>query len=85
MNGIPTPCSKYYAEQKGITVLDVYNNLCKNKTIKFDLMIILNLYLKIIRTILFQMSEFIRKCKYIRDESDKSLLNDDNLILWVYI
>ena len=38
MNGTPTPCIKYYAQKKGITVLDVYKKVFNNKTIKFDLM-----------------------------------------------
>ena len=28
MKGIPAPCIKYYAQQKGITGLDVYKMLC---------------------------------------------------------
>ena len=27
MKGIPTPCIKYYAQKKGITVLDVYKKV----------------------------------------------------------
>ena len=37
MKGISAPCVKYYAQQKGITVLDVYNKLFNNKAIKVDL------------------------------------------------
>ena len=37
MKGIPTPCIKYYAQEKGITVLDVYKDLFKKTTIKFYL------------------------------------------------
>ena len=37
MKGIPTPCTKYYAEQHNITALDVYTKLFSNKTIKLDL------------------------------------------------
>ena len=36
MKGIPTPCTKYYAQQKDITGLGVYKRLFKNKTIKFN-------------------------------------------------
>ena len=37
MNGIPTPCIKYYAEQHNMSVLYLFKQLCDNKTIKFDL------------------------------------------------
>ena len=37
MKGIPAPCIKYYAQQKGRTVLDVFEKFFKNKAIKVDL------------------------------------------------
>ena len=37
MNGIPTPCIKYYAEQHNMSVLYLFKQLYDNKTIKFDL------------------------------------------------
>ena len=56
MKGIPTPCIKYYAQQKGITVLDVYKKLFNNKTIKFDLTNgNTNLYVETIKIIQYQM------------------------------
>ena len=77
MKGIPTPCIKYYAQQKGITVLDVYKKLFKNKTIKFDLN---NDTAKFVcgndkDYTISNVSDFTRKCKYIRDESDKFFIN----------
>ena len=73
MNGIPTPCTKYYAQQKGITVLDVYKKLFKNKTIKFDLT---NGNTRFVCRnnkdyTISNVSGFTRKCQYIRDESGK--------------
>ena len=57
MKGIPTPCIKYYATQNSISVLDVYKQLYNNKSIKFDLMMVINLYVEILRTIQFQMCQ----------------------------
>ena len=73
MKGIPTSCTKYYAEQHSITVLDMYTQFVNNETIKFDLT---NDGNKIVcrnnkdRT-MSNVSDFTRKCQYIRDESDK--------------
>ena len=77
MKGIPTPCIKYYAEQHNITVLDVYTKLFNNKTIKFDLT---NDNTKFVCRnnkgyTISNVSDFIRKCQYIRDESDKLFIN----------
>ena len=77
MKGIPTPCIKYYAQQKGITVLDVYKKLFKNKTIKFDLT---NDNTKFVcrnnkEYTIPSVSDFTRKCQYIRNESDKFFIN----------
>ena len=36
MKGIPTPCTKYFAEQHNISVLDTYKKLYNNEAIKFD-------------------------------------------------
>ena len=77
MKGTPTPCTKYYAQQKGITVSDVYKELFKNKTIKFGLA---NGNTKLVcksnrdRTIP-NVPDFTRKCQYIRDGSDKFFIN----------
>ena len=73
MKGIPTPCIKYYAQQKGITGLDVYKKLFNNKTIKLDLS---NDNIRIVcRNIKYytisDVSDFTRIYKYIRYESDK--------------
>ena len=77
MKGIPIPCIKYYAQKKGITVLDVYKQLFKNKTIKFDLT---NDNTKFVCRnnkdyTIPNVSDFTRKCQYIRDESDKFFIN----------
>ena len=37
MKCIPTPCIQYYAKQNEISVLDVYKELCTNKSITFGL------------------------------------------------
>ena len=77
MKGIPTSWIKYYAEQHNTTVLDVYTKLFNNKTVKLDLT---NDNTKIIYRnnkdyTISNVSDFTRKCKYIRDESDKLFLN----------
>ena len=77
MKGIPTPCIEYYAEQHNITVLDIYKKLYNNEVIKFDLT---NDGKKFVcrnnkdHTI-SNVSDFTRRCKYIRDESDKFFIN----------
>ena len=77
MKGIPTSCIKYYAEQHNIYVLDMFTKLFNNKTIKFDLT---NDGNKLVcrnnkdHTI-SNVSDFTRKCQYIRDESDKFFIN----------
>ena len=77
MKGIPTPCIKYYAEQHNLTVLDVYTKLFNNKTIKFDLTNDGNKF--VCRNnkdhTISNVSDFTRKCQYIRDESDKFFIN----------
>ena len=77
MKGIPTPCTKYYAEQHNITVLDVYTKLSKNKTITFDFT---NDNTKLEcrnneNHTISNASDFTRKCQHIRDESDKFFVN----------
>ena len=77
MKSIPTPCIKYYAQKKGITVLDVYKKVFKNKTIKLNLtndntaFVCRNNKDYTIQNV----SDFTRKCQYIRDESDKFFIN----------
>ena len=77
MKGIPTSCTEYYAQQKGITALGVYEQLFKNKTIKFDLtndntkFVCRNNKDYTIPNVL----DFTRKCQYIRDDSDKFFIN----------
>ena len=77
MKGIPTPCIKYYAEQHGLTVLDVYTKLFNNKTIKFDLTNGGNKF--VCRNnkdhTISNVSDFARKRQYTRDESDKFFIN----------
>ena len=76
MKGIPTPCIKYDAQEKDVTVLDVFKQLFKNKYIKFDLTNDGNKFVcrnnkdyKISNA-----SDFTRKCKYTR-EGDKFFIN----------
>ena len=77
MKGIHTPCIKYYAQKKGITVLDVYTKLFNNKDIKFDLIsdntkfiCRSNTYYTILNVLYFT-----RNCQYIRYENDKFFIN----------
>ena len=76
MKGIPTSCIKYYAEQHNISVLDVYKQLYNNEVIKFDLT---NDGNKLVCKnnkdyTVSNVTDFTRKCQYIRDENDKNNL-----------
>ena len=77
MKGIPTPCIKYYAEQHNMSVLDLFKQLCDTKTIKFDLANDGNKF--VCRNnkghTISNVSDFTRKCQYIRDESGKFFIN----------
>ena len=77
MNGIPTTCIQYYAEQHKISVSDIYKKLHNNGIVKFDLTNDVN---KLVRRnnkdhTIPNVSDFTRKCQYIRDESDKFFIN----------
>ena len=77
MKGIPTSCITYYAEQHNMSVLDVFKQLYDNKTIKFDLSNDGNKFVcknNKDHTI-SNVSDFTRRCQYIRDASDKFLIN----------
>ena len=77
MKRIPTPCIKYYGEQHAMSVLDLFKQLYDNKTIKFDSTNDGNIF--VCRNnkdhTISNVSDFTRKCKYIRDESDKCFFN----------
>ena len=77
MKGIPTPCIKYYAEQNNISVLDVYKKLYDNKYITFDLTNDGNKF--VCRNnkdySISNVSDFTRKCQYIKDKEDKIDIN----------
>ena len=77
MKGIPTPCIKYYAEQHGISVLDVYKKFYDNESIKFDLTNEGNKF--VCRNnkdySISNVSDFTRKCQYKRDKCDKIFIN----------
>ena len=77
MKGIPTPCIKYYAEQHNMSVLGLFKQLYDNKTIKFDLTNDGNKFVCRINKghTISNVSDFTRKCQYIRDESDKFFMN----------
>ena len=77
MKSLPTPCIEYYAQQKGITALEVYEKLFKIKTMRFDLT---NDNTKFVCRAnrdytISNVSDFTRKCQRIRDESDKFVIN----------
>ena len=73
MKGIPTSCIQYYADQHNISVLDVFKQLYGNETIKFDLTN--DGYTFVCRNnkdhTISNVTDFTRRCQYIRDESDK--------------
>ena len=77
MKGIPTPCIKYYAEQHDMSVLYLFKQLYDNKTVKFDLANDGNEF--VCRNnkdhTISNVSDFTRKCQYIRDDSDKFFID----------
>ena len=77
MKGIPTSCIQYHAEQHNITVLDTHKKLYNNEAIKFDLTNDGNKF--VCRNnkdhTISNVTDFTRRCEYIRDESDKFLIN----------
>ena len=77
MNGIPTTCIHYCAEQHKISVLDMYKKLYNNEIIKFDLTNDGNQFVWRSNKdhTISNVSDFTRKCQYIRDESYKLFIN----------
>ena len=77
MKGIPTSCIQYYAEQNNLSVLDIYKKLYNNEVIKFDLTNDGNKFACRNNKdyTISNVSDFTRKCQYIRDESDKFFIN----------
>ena len=77
MKGIPTSCIKYYAEQHNISVLDIYKKLYNNEVIKFDLTNDGNKF--VCRNnkdhTISNVSDFTRRCQYIRDDINKIFIN----------
>ena len=73
MKGIPAPCIKYYAQKKGITVLDVYKESFGNQSIKLNLSNDGNKFVCRHNKghTVSNVTGFTRKCQYIKDESDK--------------
>ena len=69
MKGIPTACTKYFAEQHKLTVLDLYKQLHDHKTIMLDLTNDGNKF--VCRNnkdhTVSNVSDFTRTCQYIRD------------------
>ena len=77
MKGIPTPCFKYYAGQHNITVLDICKKLYNNEAIKFDFTHDGNKFACINNKdhTISIVTDFTRRCQYIRYESDKFFIN----------
>ena len=77
LKGIPTMCIQYYAEQHKISGLDIYKKLYNNEIIKFDLTNDGNklLWKHNKDHTISNVSDFTRKCQYIRDGSDKFFIN----------
>ena len=77
MKGIPTSCIKYYAEQHNMSVLDLFKTLYDNDTIKFDLTNDGNKFVCKSNKdhTIPNVTDFIRKCQYIRHEGDKFFIN----------
>ena len=77
MKGIPTPCITYYAKQNNKSVLDLYKDLYKGTAITFDLT---NQGTKFVCRnnkdySVSNVSNFTRKCQFVRDGCDKILIN----------
>ena len=77
MKVIPTPCIKYYAEQHNLTVLYIYKKLYNNEVLKFDLTSDGKTFAcrNIKDHTISNVTGFTRRCQYIRDESDKFVIN----------
>ena len=77
MKGIPTSCIPYYATQHNITVLYICKKLYNNEVIKFDLINDGNEF--VCRNnkdhTISNVSDFTRRCQYIRDERDKFFID----------
>ena len=77
MKRIPAPCIKYHAEQHNITVLDIYKKLYNNEVVEFDLTNDGNKF--VCRNnkdyTISNVTDFTRRCQYIRDESDKFFID----------
>ena len=86
MKGIPTSCIQYYAEQHNMSVLDVFKQLYDNKTIKFDLTNDGNKF--VCRNnkdhTISNVTDFTRRCQYIRDESGKFFIFIKSRFLIIY-
>ena len=86
MKGIPTPCIKYYAQKKGMTVLDVFKKLFKNKAIKFDLMVLLDLYVETTNSMQYQMYQIsLGNANTSEMKVISSLLIDDIVYVFDYV
>ena len=77
MKGIPTPCITYYAKQNNRRVLDLCKDLYKGIAITFDLT---NQGTKFVCRnnkdySVSNVSNFTRKCQFVRDGCDKILIN----------
>ena len=74
MKGIPTSCIQSYADQHNISV---FEQLCDNKTIRSDLTNDGNKFVCKNNTdhTIPNVSDFTRRCQYIRDGSDKFFIN----------
>ena len=87
MKGIPTSCIQHYAEQHNISVWDSYKKLYNNEVIKFALTNDGNKF--VCRNnkdhTISNVSDFTRKCQYIRDENDKFFTNKISCYFFDYI
>ena len=77
MKGIPNSCIQYYAEQHNISFLGLLQQLYDNGTIKFELTNDGNKF--VCRNnkdhTISNVTDFTRKCPYIRNEGDKFVIN----------
>ena len=77
VKGIPTSCIQYYADHHNITALDIYKKLYNNEVIKFDLTNDGNKFVCSNNKdhTISNVTDFTRRCQYIRDESDKFFIS----------
>ena len=79
MKGFPTSCIEYYAKENQMSVLDVYKDLCENKSIEIDLTnqntkyVFRNTPGFNVKSLFYGDKGTTRTCRFIRDKNDTNV------------